>query len=392
MMTQKTFLLIDEYFSEIDDPRKDKGKRHKLTDIIAIAVCAAICGANKWTEVVFIAKEKKKWLKRFLELPYGIPSHDTFSQVFRLINPNQFEKCFIDWVQASFKLSEEDSIAIDGKYLKGSRDQESNTSAIVMVSAFATEYGIVLGQEKVDDKSNEITAIPKLLELLKVKGKTITIDAMGCQREIAKLIREAHAHYVLSLKENHPSLFRDIDNFFKKAFENNFKGIKHSFHETDLEKRHGRREKRFCHVVSIKPYIADKEFHGALDWQDFETIVCVESEVTKVSTGEVSRERRYFISSLDEDAEKILKVVRKHWAVENLLHWTLDVDFEEDKSRSRKDFGAENFSIVRRCSLNLLRAHKAKTEEKITIQQLRLRAAMNNQCLHEILTAQPTLR
>lgn len=391
-MTEERFALIDDYFSEIDDPRKDKGKRHKLTDIIAIAVCSAICGANKWTEVTFIAKEKEGWLKRFLELPHGIPSHDTFSEIFRLINPDQFEKCFIDWVKASFELSEEDSIAIDGKYIKGSRNKELGTSAIVMVSAFATEYGIVLGQEKVDDKSNEITAIPKLLELLKVKNKTITIDAMGCQKEIAKLIRKAEAHYVLALKENHPSLFKDVDTFFKKAFENNFQDINHSFHETDLETGHGRREKRFCYVVLIEPYVEDKEFYGALDWQDFKTIVCVESEVAKVSTGEVSRERRYFVSSLSDNAEKILKAVRKHWAIENLLHWTLDVNFEEDKSRIRKDFGAENFSIVRRCSLNLLRAHKIKTEEKITIQQLRLRAAMNNQCLLEILTAQPTLR
>ena len=306
-------ITITDHFSSLKDPRIERSKLHQLIDIITIAVCAVICGADGWEQIELYGKAKHKWFQQFLALPNGIPSHDTFARVFARIDPEEFQRCFIDWIKAISKLTNGEVIAIDGKTLCNSYDTASSQSAIHMVSAWATANRLVLGQVKVDDKSNEITAIPELLKVLEVAGCIVTIDAMGCQKDIAKLIIERQADYILTVKQNQGYLYKDIEQLFKQARKNEFKGVDHSYHET-INKNHGRIEIRRCWLLSNVADLIDTENN----WSNFFSVGVVESE--RRIKGKIEQETRYYISSIHiKDAKLFGQAVRSHWEVENRL-------------------------------------------------------------------------
>jgi predicted transposase YbfD/YdcC len=363
-----------EHFSKVEDPRGDYCK-HKLLDIIMIAVCAVICDADNWVEVESFGKAKQNWFERFLELPHGIPSHDTFGRVFALIDAEQFQTGFLEWVQAFRAVTEGQIIPIDGKKLRRSHDKTIGKEAIHMVSAWASENRIVLGQVKVDDKSNEITAIPKLLERLEIAGCIVTIDAMGCQKEIAKKIVDQKADYVLALKGNQNGLFEAVKELFEYAQETEYADC--DYHTT-VNKGHGRIEIRECWTLSTPEYFA--YLPNAADWNHLQTIVMVRSErwIGQARTIEY----RYYISSLTGDAKQVLKAVRSHWGIENEVHWVLDVAFREDDCRIRKGNGAQNFAILRHIALNLL---KQETTAKCGIKAKRKKAGWDENYLLKVL-------
>lgn len=344
---------IAKHFSRVKDPRIDRTKRHRLLDIIIIAICGVICGADSWVDIELFGKTKIDWLKTFLRLPNGIPSHDTFGRVFAALNPEEFESSFMEWVQAINQLTQGQVIAIDGKQLRGSHDSGIGKNAIYMVSAWATENQLVLGQRKVDDKSNEITAIPKLLRLLEVKGCIVMVDAIGTQTKIAKAIIEQGGDYILAVKENQGHLYEDIHDLFADNQQFNYEGIPHSYAKM-VNKDHGRIEIRQCWTIS------DPEFLGNIRdlkrWEGIQTLVMILSE--RRIEAEIEVQDRYFISSLESNAEKILRAKRSYWGIENRLHWVLDIAFNEDRSRVRKDNAPQNFAVLRHMALNLLKQEK----------------------------------
>jgi len=350
IMTTKKGLSIFEHFSGVTDPRMVNKTSHKLLDIIVITICAVISGADDWMEVEEFGRAKKKWLKKFLELPNGIPSHDTFGRVFAMISTEELEKAFLSWVAA---IAEKVSgvMAIDGKTLRRSYDGASNKKAIHMVSAWAAENGLVVRQMKTEEKSNEITAIPALLGMLEIKNCLVTIDAMGCQKEIAKKIVEKSGDYLLSLKRNQESLYDETFAFFQNAQENNFDGLSWDFYETE-EKGHGRQEiRRYWTITSLETLE-----HGR-EWPPLRLVGMVESECAH--KGETSREYRFYISSRESRVETFAMAVRSHWGIENSLHRSLDVSFREDDSRIRIGNAAEKFSIIRRLALNRIEQEKS---------------------------------
>ena len=373
-MKLKPKYKLVEHLSEIDDPRIERSKRHLLIDILTIAILAVICGADSWVAMENFGQAKFKWLKRILELPNGIPSHDTFARVFARLNPQQLQQSFLEWVRSLVRLSGGQVIAIDGKTLRQSYNCADGKGAIHMVSAWASHNRLVLGQCKVDEKSNEITAIPQLLKMLEVSGCVITIDAMGCQKEIAKLIVERGADYVLALKDNQGNLFEDVQQIFAQAQAHNFAGIEHDFHQT-LDKGHGRVEIRRCWTMGQVEFLinADK-------WVKFTSIGMIQAE--RRINGKIERETRYYISSLTSDAHRLSKAVRSHWLVENSLHWVLDLAFLEDACRIRKDYAPENLALVRHVALNLL---NQETTVKIGIKNKRLRAGWDEDYLLKVL-------
>lgn len=339
-------ISIIEYFSEIEDPRRDGyAKRHKLIDVITIAVCAIICRCDNWEDVEDFGCAREEWFEGFLELPSGIPSHDTFNRIFSSIKPEQFEKCFNTWTKDICQLTKGEVVAIDGKTVRRSFENQGE-KAIHIVSAWASQNEMVLGQVKVDEKSNEIKAIPELLELLNLKGTIITIDAMGCQKEIAQKIIEKQADYVLALKGNQGGLLEDV----KPYFEENLKD--HNYYET-IEKNHGRIETRKCWAISNVDWIGKHR-----NWSNLKTIAMIEAK--RETNQGITSDRRYYISSLEADSKKILAASRAHWGIENSLHWVLDMTFNEDRSRIRKDYGAQNFALLRKAALNLLKRVKDK--------------------------------
>lgn len=371
-MKDKNSTTIDKHFSGVNDPRREGyGQRHLLRDIFVIAICAIICGANNWVEIALFGESKKEWFKTFLKLPNGIPSHDIFNRVFSKLNPKEFEARFISWVRGIAEITEGEIIAIDGKTVRRSHDKSDGKAAIHMVSAWANENKMVLGQVKVDDKSNEITAIPKLLNLLDIKGCIVTIDAMGCQRNIAKTILESDADYVLALKGNQGTLQEDILPYFKDA---GTKDADYDYCDT-IEKDHGRIEVRKCWVSSDTDWLNKKH-----DWPGLNSIGMIES--TRIINNEKSVERRYYISSLEKNSEKFLHAIRSHWGIENSLHWVLDVSFKEDNSRVRKEHGAHNLTILRHIALNML---KKESSKKISINCKRLKAGWDKNYLSKIL-------
>jgi len=312
-MSKKPLEAIEEHFSKVTDPRKDRTKDHKLIDIIAIAICGVICGAEGWVDIENFGKSKELWLRTFLELPNGIPSHDTFGRVFSMIDAQQFQLAFWEWVCAVNELILGQVVNIDGKCLRGSDDEKLGKRAIYMVSAWAAENEIVLGQRKVDEKSNEITAIPELLKMLDVSGCIVTIDAMGTQTNIAKTIMEAQADYVLSVKENQGHLFEDIATIFAVDQVNDFKYASYDYKKT-TNKGHGRIDARECWSTSDPAYlnlVRDKQ-----NWLGLQSIAMV--KCTRIIDGKETAYVRYYISSLPGDAERILYAVRKHWSIENL--------------------------------------------------------------------------
>lgn len=378
-MPKKPLEAIEEHFSKVTDPRKDRTKAHKLIDIIAIAICAIICGAEGWTDMENYGNSKVLWLKSFLELPNGIPSHDTFGRVFGKIDAQQFQLAFWEWVWAVNDLVQGQIVNIDGKCLRGSDDKRLGKRAIYMVSAWAAENEIVLGQRKVDEKSNEITAIPELLKLLDISGCIVTIDAMGTQTAIAKTIQEADADYVLSVKENQGHLFEDISVLFGVDREQNFKYSSLGYDKI-VNKGHGRIEIRECWSTSNPEYL--NLIRNAKNWAGLKSIAMVVS--TRIIGGKESQDTRYYISSLDSDAKRISQIVRKHWSIENELHWVLDVALNEDRSRVRKDQAPENLAVLRHIALNLLKQEKTA---KGGIHAKQLQAAWNDEYLLKILAA-----
>ena len=369
---------LSESFSGVDDPRTDRGKRHGFMDIISITICAVICGAEGWADIELFAKCKYDWLKGFLSLSNGVPSHDTFGRVFSRIDPKQFQNCFMEWVKGISELTQGQVIAIDGKTLRRSHDKSSAKAPIHMVSAWATENSLVLGQTKVEAKSNEITAIPHLLKMLEVSGCIVTIDAKGCQKEIAKTIIERGAYYVLSLKKNQPQLHRDVSDTFAYAREDGFSGIAHDFHET-VEKNHGRIEKRRCWTTSEPDHLNYMNEGG--QWKNLASIGMVEAQ--RSVNGKTSVETRFYISSLPGDAKVLLAAIRGHWGIENSLHWVLDISFREDESRVRTGNAAGNLALIRHMALNLL---KQDNTSKASIKGKRKRAGWDSDYLLAVIS------
>jgi len=368
---------IVKHFSKVKDPRIDRSKRHQLLDILIIAICGVICGADSWVDIELFGKTKIAWLKSFLKLPNGIPSHDTFGRVFAAIDPEEFESSFMEWVQAINELTQGQVIAIDGKQLRGSHDKQAGKSAIYMVSAWATENQLVLGQRKVDDKSNEITAIPKLLKLLEIKGCIVTMDAIGTQTKIAQRIVDQGGDYILGVKENQGRLYEDIHDLFEDNQRFNYEDVPHSYAKT-VNKDHGRIEIRQCWTIAAPEYLAN--IRNLQRWAGIQTLVMILSERRIGDVVEV--QDRYFISSLESDANKILQAKRSYWGIENRLHWVLDIAFNEDHSRVRKDNAPQNFAILRHMALNLLKQEKTA---KGSIKSKRLQCGWNVDYLLKVL-------
>ncbi len=378
-MPKKPLAALEEHFSKVSDPRIDRSKEHKLIDIIAIAICAVVCGAEGWVDIELFGKSKLPWLKSFLELPNGIPSHDTFGRVFSMIEAEQFQLAFYEWVWAVNDIIQGQIINIDGKQLRGSKDKVLGKRAIYMVSAWAEANELVLGQRKVDEKSNEITAIPELLKLLAISGCIVTIDAIGTQTNIAQTIIEAEADYVLSVKENQGHLYEDISVLFGVDQAQNFKYASLEYTKT-TNKGHGRLEVRECWSTSNSEYL--NLIRGQQDWTGLKSIAMVIS--TRIIAGKETKRVRFYISSLPSNAEQLLHVVRKHWSIENDLHWVLDVAMNEDHSHVRKNQAPENFAVLRHIALNLLKQEKTA---KGGIHAKQLQAAWKEDYLLKVLSA-----
>ncbi|GAC1679849.1 MAG: ISAs1-like element ISEc26 family transposase [Steroidobacteraceae bacterium] len=365
-----------EHFATLPDPRVDRTKEHTLLDILTIAVCAIICGADSFVEMEEFGKAKQEWLATFLDLPSGIPSHDTFNRLFVALDPEAFSCCFLAWVQATAAQTEGAVIAVDGKIARRSHDRGAGKAAIDMVSAWASANGVVLGQRATDAKSNEITAIPALLDLLLLTGCIVTIDALGCQTAIAQKIVEKGADYVLALKENHDTLYHEVEHLFADACETDF-GDYISDHTATVDSGHGRVEIRHYWTISDRETIDHLDPDG--EWVGLRGIGMVAAE-RRVGEA-VTWERRYFLTSL-VDAATFGRAARAHWGIENGLHWVLDIAFREDESRVRAGTGAENLIVLRHMAVNLLKREQAT---KVGIKAKRLKAGWDEQYLLKIL-------
>jgi len=341
-----------ERVGEIKDPRVERTKLHCLKDILVIAVCGTICGADNWEEIAEFGESKREWFATFLELENGIASHDTFRRVFILLDNIELKTLFVDWISAAVELNKGTLVNIDGKSLCGSKEPIKGQTALNVVSAWASEQAVVLGQVRCQEKSNEIRAIPELLKILNLEGCIVTIDAMGCQREIVEEIIERGADYVISLKGNQGNLHTEIKDYLDWAERIGFKEISYDYCET-LEKDHGRIEERRCWVTEEIGWLEQKE-----EWKNLKSVVLVEA-IREVIGKEKTVERRYFISSLEANAEQSLRAVRGHWAIENELHWCLDIGFREDDCRVREAKSAENLATLRHIGINLLKQEKS---------------------------------
>ena len=366
-------VAIEEYFSEVTDPRRREGT-YPLINFLVIAICAVICGADDFVAIAEFGRAKKKFLEKFLDLSAGIPSHDRFNAIFRAIKPAEFEKCLLSWITALHEVTDGQVVAIDGKTLRRSFDAATSKAAIHMVSAWATANHISLGQVVVDEKSNEITAIPKLLEILELSGALVTIDAMGCQTEIASAIVDAEADYVLAVKGNQPTLHDGLAFFFADHRADDFARVNVRRHETH-EHGHGRDEMRFYYVCPAPEDLPDKE-----RWRKLRAIGLAVNNT--VRDGKECIEFRYYILSRFLSGKRFAEAVRSHWAIENRLHWQLDLTFQEDHSRIRKGHADANFSSLRRTALSLLKNNHTK---KVGVKNKRLVAALSDDYLTEVL-------
>lgn len=337
-------------FHDLKDPRVVGRCDHLLSDIVAVSLLAVLCGAEDFPEIEEFGKRRKDWLQEFLSLPNGIPSHDTFRRVFGVLDRTQFSACLFQWTQALHEATGGKLIAIDGKVLRRSMRKKSGLPALHLVTAWASENGLTLGQIACEDKSNEITAIPELLKLLNVRGCTVTIDAMGCQTEIASQIRAQRGHYVLALKGNQSGTAEDMQQLFEQGLNNDFVDVNHATYET-REKGHGREEHRTCHVLDIPKDHPQRE-----RWKDLRTLVIL--TCCRIIAGVESWETRLYITSHGLNAKALLNAIRKHWGIENTQHWSLDVTFGEDWRRQQDRNGAANLAAIRRLALSLLRQEK----------------------------------
>jgi predicted transposase YbfD/YdcC len=384
---EETQAILD-YFAELPDPRRDnENKRHKLIDILAISIMAMIRGAEHFTEMEQYGKANEEFLRMFLELPHGIPSHDTFGDVYARLDTGEFKRCFANWVEAIRTGTEGEVIAIDGKTLRRSHNRSAGKGAVHLVSAWAVRNRLSLGQAKVDEKSNEIIAIPELLKLLYIKGCIVTIDAMGTQKEIAEQIREKGADYVLALKNNQPNLRAEVEGIFEaecaahKKEEKSGPGSKSADVYDTSESGHGCRERRRVLSLEAPEWLRNKE-----QWRDLNSLIMVEA--TREVNDQVSLERRYYISSLEPDATRAAEAIRNHWGVENSLHWILDVGYGEDNSRVRAGHAPENLALVRKLTHNLL---QQETTLKRGIKTKRLVAGWDRRYLLKILGIKPSI-
>ena len=362
---------LTDFFLPLKDPRRtNKGNiQHSLIDMIFLVISAVVSGAVDWTHIEIFGNNQINWLQKFAPFENGIPSHDVLGKVFSSIDTSQFAECFINWASSIAKISDGEIIAVDGKRIRGSYDNSDNKAAIHMVSAFASGNKLCLGQVQTADKSNEITAIPKLLDLITTKGCIVTIDAMGCQKDIADKIVDKGSDYILAVKENQKELLEQVE----KMFSGNY--------NTEMEESddagHGRVEKRKCHIVSDLKFFDLKD-----DWKGLKTVIKIESERYMKNTGKTSTETRYYISSLEPDAKKINDAIRSHWSIENNLHWTLDVVFGEDASRKRKNNSAANFTILTKIAMALIAREKSI---KMSMRAKRYQATINPEYREKIL-------
>lgn len=377
-MAPKAHQTINKHFASLTDPRRGNALQHPLHTILFMAICAVICGADSWTEVELWGQANLDWLRTFLPLPNGIPSHDTFGRVFARLDPEAFRRCFMQWVRAISKLSRRQVLAVDGKTVRRSHDRTNGRDAIHMVSVWAETNRLVLGQTKVDDKSNEISAIPELLSWLELAGCLVTIDAMGCQTAIAEQIVRQGGDYLLALKDNQPRLYQDVHDAFRHSARPT-RGDPQPTYARTVDKGHDRLEIRECWALSdpaLNAYLTTRQ-----SWPHLRTLVRVRAE--RRADGTTSVEDRYYISSRETTARHLLQLVRGHWGIENRLHWVLDIAFREDECRVRKDHAAENFAVVRHMALNLLRQEKSLS---VGVKAKRMRAAWDRHYLLNVLS------
>ncbi len=373
-------LSVRHHFTSLEDPRRQHCQRHRLLDIVVIALCAVIAGSNTWQQVEAFGRKRRDWLAGFLDLPDETPSHDTFERLFDRLDPVALQRCLLGWVESASGELKIDHIAIDGKTLRHSGSPARGLGALHLVSAWATEHGLSLGQVAVDGKSNEITAIPQLLELLELKGALVTIDAMGCQKEIAKAIVEGGGDYVLTVKGNQEHLRDDIEAAVIGVIEKGVEGKDYETYETE-EKGHGRHEKRHYTALPVpEEGIRNKEL-----WEELAVIgVCYRERTEK---GRTSEETVYFIGSRVMPAKRYGTVLRSHWGIENGCHWHLDVTFREDANRVQQRMEAANLSMLRKMALSMLKRNPSKQ----SIEVKRFMAALDPDFLAEILVGSQNL-
>lgn len=359
---------ILNHFSTLPDPRVDRTKRYPLIEIVFLIITATISGCEGWKQIKDFGDLKLTWLRKFLPYENGIPVDDTIARLMRKLNTKAFQKCFVNWIQSIAQVTDGSIVAIDGKTLRRSHEGSNGKSAIHMVSAWSSANGVVLGQEKTSEKSNEITAIPELLEVLELKGCIVTIDAMGCQKKIAEKIIQKKADYLLSLKANQGTLHEEVKSFFNTAIVSDFKNTDVDFHEEN-DAGHGRVERRQCWVLKAK----SEWFPATKTWKNIKHVVMVKS--CREMKEKTTHDTRFYITSSEESAEKLLQASRQHWQIENALHWTLDVTFREDESRIRKEASPENFAIFRHIALNII-----KQDESIiaSVKRKRMMAAFDD--------------
>lgn len=372
-MTTSPSPRIDHHFQSLTDPRRAK-VTYPLINIVTIALCASIAGADEFVAMAKWARLHKEWLAQFLDLSAGIPSHDRLNMIFRQLNPAQFERCLLSWLAALHETSAGRLLAIDGKTARGSLDKATGKTALHMVSVWAVSQKLSIGCVAVDKKSNEITAIPEVLKLVELVGAIVTIDAMGCQTEIAEQIVEGGADYILAVKGNQPRLHKGIVDFFCDHLEDDFVRVSASRHET-TQRDHGRQEHRTYYVCDVPADLPDLS-----RWKGLKQIGVAISET--VRDGKPCDDVRYYILSKSMTARRFGTLIRSHWGIENSLHWQLDMSFGEDQSRTRKDHAAANLAILRRMGLSLL---KNETSEKVGIKNKRLVAAWNTDYLYKVL-------